>query len=94
MCARAQIAIKAIVYRLLAVYRRDPSTCSRPPNRGGRILVTRLLSTDVETVIQTLISGYYLKSLRPRVADLCRFANYLAYFCSHYLAHNHLRAPG
>jgi len=62
----------AMVYRLLAVYRRDPSTSSLLPNRGGRASGTKLLSTDVETVIQTLISGYYLKRQRPRVADLHR----------------------
>jgi hypothetical protein len=62
----------AMVYRLLAVYRRDPSTSSLLPNRGGRVSGTRLLSTEVETVIQTLISGYYLKRQRPRVADLHR----------------------
>jgi putative transposase len=60
------------VYRLLAVDRRDPSTSSLLPNLGGRVSGTRLLSTDVETVIQTLISGYYLKKQRPRVADLHR----------------------
>jgi putative transposase len=62
----------AMVYRLLAVYRRDPSTSSLLPSRGGRVAGTRLLSTEVETVIQTLISGYYLKRQRPRVADLHR----------------------
>jgi putative transposase len=62
----------AMVYRLLAVYRRDPSTSSLLPNRGGRVSGTRLLSKEVETVIQTLISGYYLKKQRPRVADLHR----------------------
>jgi putative transposase len=62
----------AMVYRLLAVYRRDPSTSSLLPNRGGRVSGTRLLSTEVETVIQTLISRYYLKRQRPRVADLHR----------------------
>jgi putative transposase len=62
----------AMVYRLLAVYRRDPSTSSLLPNRGGRVSGTRLLSAEVETVIQTLISGYYLKRQRPRVVDLHR----------------------
>ena len=62
----------AMVYRLLTVYRRDPSTSSLLPNRGGRIAGTKMLSTEVETVIQTLISGYYLKRQRPRVADLHR----------------------
>ena len=62
----------AMVYRLLAVYRRDPSTSSLLSNRGGRVSGTRLLSPEVETVIQTLISGYYLKRQRPRVADLHR----------------------
>jgi putative transposase len=62
----------AMVYRLLAVYRRNPSTSSLLPNRGGRVSGARLLSADVETIIQTLISGYYLKRQRPRVADLHR----------------------
>ena len=62
----------AMVYRLLAVYRRDPSTSSLLPNRGGRASGTRLLSADVETVIQTLISGYSLKRQWPRISDLHR----------------------
>jgi hypothetical protein len=37
----------ATVYRLLDVYRRDPSTSSLLPNRGGRVSGTRLLSTEV-----------------------------------------------
>jgi putative transposase len=62
----------AMVYRLLAVYRRNPSISSLLPNRGGRVSGARLLSADVETIIQTLISGYYLKRQRPRIADLHR----------------------
>jgi putative transposase len=62
----------AMVYRLLAVYRSSPSTSSLLPNRGGRAPGIRLLTTDVETVIQTLIARYYLKKERPRVADLHR----------------------
>lgn len=62
----------AMVYRLLATYRRGPSTRSLLPNRGGRAQGTRFLSTDVERVIQALISGFYLKTQRPRVADLHR----------------------
>jgi putative transposase len=62
----------AMVYRLLAAYRRDPSTRSLLPNRGGRARGARLLATDVERVIQTSIFGYYLKKQRPRIADLHR----------------------
>lgn len=62
----------AIVHRLLAVYDGDPSTSSLFTNRGGRASGTRLPSADVETLIQTLISGYYLKRQRPRVSDLHR----------------------
>jgi putative transposase len=62
----------AMVYRLLAVYRRNPSASSLLPNRGGRTPGTRLLSIEVETVIQSSISKYYLKKERPRVADLHR----------------------
>ncbi len=42
----------AMVYRLLALYRRDPSTSTLLPNRGGRVSGTRLLSTNVENVIR------------------------------------------
>jgi putative transposase len=62
----------AMVYRLLAVYRRNPSASSLLPNRGGRTPGTRLLSSEIETVIQSSISKYYLKKERPRVADLHR----------------------
>ena len=52
----------AMVYRLLAAYRRSPSTSCLLPNRGGRVAGTRLLTTGVENVIQKLIAGYYLKT--------------------------------
>jgi putative transposase len=72
----------AMVYRLLALYRRNPSTSALLPNRGGRAPGARLLGDEVEAVIERLIAGYYLKRERPRVVDLhrqvlleCRCAN-------------------
>ena len=71
-----------MVYRLLALYRRNRSKSALLPNRGGRASGARLFGDEVEAVIQRLIAGYYLKRERPRVADLhrqvlleCRSAN-------------------
>ncbi|WP_035354712.1 hypothetical protein [Edaphobacter aggregans] len=58
----------AMVDRLLAVYRRDPSTSSLLPNRGGRASGTKLLSTDVETVIPDVD----LRVLLEEAAAACR----------------------
>jgi putative transposase len=61
-----------MVYRLLALFRRNPSPGTLLPNRGGRAPGTRLLSDEVEAVIRKLIASYYLAQEKPRVVDLHR----------------------
>jgi putative transposase len=63
---------KAMIYRLLARYRRNPAPSELLPRREGRAAGVGRLSDEVEAVIQRLIVGYYLKSQRPRVVDLYR----------------------
>jgi hypothetical protein len=50
--SRSQAKFCYAVYRLLTVYRRNLSVSSLLPNRDGRTPGTRLLSSEVETVIQ------------------------------------------
>jgi len=63
---------KAMIYRLLARYRRNPAPSELLPRREGRAAGVGRLSDEVEAVIQRLIVGYYLKRQRPRVVDLYR----------------------
>lgn len=62
----------AMVYRLLALYRKNPSPSALLQNRGGRLRGTSHLSDEVDVVIRNLIGSYYLKKERPRVIDLHR----------------------
>jgi putative transposase len=65
---------KAMIYRLLARYRRNPAPSELLPRREGRAAGVGRLNDEVEAVIQRLIVGYYLylKKQRPRVVDLYR----------------------
>jgi putative transposase len=62
----------AMVYRLLALYRKNPSPSALLPQRAGRAVGMMMLSEEVETVIRQLIDSYYLRKERPRVIDLHR----------------------
>jgi putative transposase len=70
--AKEQSLSKAMVYRLLARYRQNPSPSELLPKRRGQETGAHRLSTEVESVIQRLVHGYYLKSQRPRIIDLYR----------------------
>src|SRR5260370_4554207 len=61
---------KAMIYRLLARYRKNPAPNELLPRREGRAAGVGRLGDEVEAVIQGLIVGYYLKRQRPRVVDL------------------------
>jgi hypothetical protein len=61
---------QAMVYRLLARYRQNPSPSELLPKRRGQQTGAHRLSPEVEAVIQRLVHGYYLKSQRPRIIDL------------------------
>ena len=63
---------KAMIYRLLARYRKNPAPSELLPRREGRTAGVGRLGDEVEDVIQGLIAGYYLKRQRPRIVDLHR----------------------
>ena len=63
---------RAMVYRILARYRRNPSPSELLPKRGGRALGVHRLGVEVEALIQGLIDRYFLKKERPRIIDLHR----------------------
>jgi putative transposase len=63
---------KAMIYRLLARYRKSPAPSELLPKREGRAAGVGMLGDEVEAVIQGLIVNYYLKRQRPRVVDLYR----------------------
>jgi putative transposase len=63
---------KAMIYRLLARYRKNPAPSELLPRREGRAAGVGRLGDEVEAVIQGLIVGYYLKRQRPRIVDLYR----------------------
>jgi putative transposase len=63
---------RAMIYRLLARYRKNPAPSELLPKREGRSSGVGRLEDEVEAVIQKLIAGYYLKRQRPRVVDLYR----------------------
>jgi putative transposase len=70
--ARDQGLSRAMVYRLLARYRRNPSPSELLPKQGGRVPGVRRLDDGVEALIQKLMGGYYLNRERPRIVDLYR----------------------
>ena len=63
---------RAMVYRILARYRRNPSPSELLPKRGGRALGVHRLGVEVEALIQGLIDRYFLNRERPRIVDLYR----------------------
>jgi putative transposase len=62
----------AMMYRLLARFRKDPSPNALLPGPGGRRTGTRLLHPETECIIQRLVKTYYLKREQPRIMDLYR----------------------
>ena len=62
----------AMMYRLLARYRKNPTPSSLLPAKAGIIIGTTLLDSEVEGLVQRLIRSFYLIKERPRIADLHR----------------------
>jgi len=62
----------AMVYRLLARYRKNPAPSELLPKREGRVPGAHTLDDEVEGIVQGLIQSFYLKRQRPRVIDLHR----------------------
>jgi putative transposase len=62
----------AMMYRLLARYRKNPTPSSLLPAKAGVIVGATLLDSEVEGLVQRLIRSFYLIKERPRIADLHR----------------------
>jgi putative transposase len=63
---------RAMVYRLLAKFIRDPTPSALLPSRRGRKTGRHVLGPEIEQVVAHLIRSYYLVAERPKVAQLCR----------------------
>jgi putative transposase len=70
--AREQSLSIALMYRLLARYRRNPSPGALLPGTAGPAAGFRRLEPGVETLVQREIDSFYLSKERPRVADVHR----------------------
>jgi putative transposase len=58
------------LYKLLARYEADPKLTSLLPDRGGRAPGSRLLTPELDEVINETIDGYYLTRQCPTVSAL------------------------
>ena len=58
------------LYKLLARYEADPKLTSLLPDRGGRAPGSRLLTPELDQVINETIEGYYLTRQCPTVSAL------------------------
>ena len=58
------------LYKLLARYEADPKLTSLLPDRGGRAPGSRLLTPELDQVINETIDGYYLTRQCPTVSAL------------------------
>src|SRR5690348_8913795 len=63
---------RAMVYRLVARFRRRPQTSSLAPVVRGRAAQSRSLDLQVEAIIASAIKAVYLRPERPRLMDLWR----------------------
>jgi putative transposase len=63
---------KTMLYRLLALYRVDPSPSSILPKRAGQSPGTRRLDQNLEALIECSMRNHYLKRERPRIVHLHR----------------------
>jgi putative transposase len=71
--AAEQLGIgRALVYRLVARFRRRPQTSSLAPGVRGRGARSRALDPQVEAIIDSAIKAVYLRPERPRLIDLWR----------------------
>ena len=63
---------RAMVYRLVASFRRCPQTSSLVPGVRGRAARSRSLDPRVEALVASAIKEVYLRPERPRLIDLWR----------------------
>jgi putative transposase len=63
---------RALVYRLAFRYRLRAQTSSLLPSLRGRAPRSRLLDSEVEALICTIVERVYLQPERPRISDLLR----------------------
>jgi putative transposase len=62
----------AMVFRLVARYRREHNASALAPERPGRKLGSRVLESKLERIIQDVIANFYLRPEKPSVAALHR----------------------
>src|SRR5271167_855363 len=73
VAAAKQLGIsRAMVYRLVASFRRRPQTSSLVPGVRGRAASSRSLDPRVEVLVASAIKEVYLRPERPRLIDLWR----------------------
>jgi putative transposase len=63
---------RAMVYRLVARFRRRPQTSSLAPAVRGRAACSCSLDAQVEAIVASAIKEVYLRPERPRLMDLWR----------------------
>jgi putative transposase len=62
----------AMIYRLLAKYRKNSTPSALLPAKAGVAAGATLLDPGVEALVQRLIRSFYLTKEHPRIADLHR----------------------
>ena len=70
--AKKLVLRPAMVFRLLARYRRERRTSALIPERRGRKPGSHVLETEQERLIKTAIENFYLRPERPTLAALHR----------------------
>jgi putative transposase len=63
---------RAMVYRLLSKFSRDPTPSALLPNRRGRKTGRHILDSEIEQLLAGMIKSFYLVAERPKVTQLYR----------------------
>src|SRR5687768_12661565 len=70
-CERIGLS-RSQLYRLMSLYRENPTTVTLVPSKSGRPPGTRLLSAEMEAIIKKEIETVYLRNQKPKLSQLYR----------------------